>query len=117
MIEDRIFWLIAIVAAVAALLFGALLTSYSARAHTSDTGFEYEAACCSDRDCAPAADSDVVPAAGGWFVPRFNLLVPYDSRIVRRAPDGRFHFCVGVGVRDGAHVEILRCLYVPEFGS
>ena len=92
-----------------------------AQAHTAASGWTYDAACCSDRDCGVARIGHVVPTAEGWriqlkpgdhhfFEGGLDMIVPYGDRRLRESQDTEFHICLG---RTGR----LFCLYIPHMGG
>ena len=87
------------------LVFVAALAAGPASAHEAVTGWSYDAACCSGKDCAEISSSEVVAGKGGWRVRQFTI--PYGKE--RISPDGRFHLC--------AYQGHLRCFYAPGMGS
>ena len=72
----QIFIRAAIVAAAALLL---VLTTRASRAHEF-----YDPWCCNESDCAPY-HGVVEPRAGGFFLPAFDVLIPYRAGPLRRA--------------------------------
>lgn len=67
--------------------------------------------CCSDKDCAPIAESAVQFTPAGWLVRRTGETIPFDA--VRTSPDGQFHLCSRGGKPDGKTI----CLFTPGIGS
>lgn len=91
----------------AALLCAAIGVAVTADAE----GHEFYAQdCCNDQDCAPAKDGDVVETSEGYFIKSLDITVPYNSDMIRHAPDGRFHLCI---LSDMIVKGSLICLYVP----
>ena len=85
-----------------------------ARAHEADTGFRYDGACCSDKDCRPADPGEVKEAPGGWLVVPSGIFIPHGDLRLHDAPDGRFHVCNRLA---GDRASPPWCVYVPSFGS
>lgn len=82
-----------------------------AMAHNA-MGWAYDWSCCSDHDCRPADDGEVVQEGDGWrVVPTGET---FDIFHVQFAPDGRYHRCTVIPNDRGSET---RCLYVPHPGS
>lgn len=103
------------------ILLAALCAAPVALSHEAPTGWTYDAACCSDRDCGVMPFNRVVPTEGGWRVRvepeehhyypgALDVVVPYDDRRLRQSGDTEFHLCLS---RTGH----LLCLYVPPMGG
>ena len=103
-----------------ALALAAAAASTSS-AHEAPSGWEYDAACCSDRDCGVMPFNRVTPGPDGWRVRvepgehhyypgALDVVVPYDSRQIRHSQDTEFHLCL----TSTGH---LLCLYVPPLGG
>jgi len=101
-------------AAVALLAVWVAWANIPARAHESDTGFRYDGACCSDKDCRPADPGEVKEAPGGWLVVPSGIFIPHGDLRLHDAPDGRFHVCNKTA---GDRTTAPWCVYVPSFGS
>ena len=96
--KSRTLWTFAI---TAALLGGFIL---SASAHSW-----YPQECCSDRDCAPLAESQTPkPLDGGDWLLTTGEVVPRAK--VKWSPDGLYHLCR----HTAGHIY---CLFVPPQGS
>lgn len=80
-----------------------------ASAHEAPTGWSYDQACCSNRDCQPE-HGEVRATDNGWLVTSTGETVPYDDHRIKTSRDGDFHRC------QVASRETLRCLYVPPQG-
>lgn len=103
------------------LLLALCAATSSAMAHTAPSGWDYDPACCSGRDCAPVASSMIraspsgylveIPAGGHPFVSGqpLSVLIPYSDPRVRPSGDGEKHACIG----PSRHVF---CIYVPPGG-
>lgn len=101
----------------AALALLAVWTAWATspvRAHEADTGFRYDGACCSDKDCRPADPGEVKEAPGGWLVVPSGIFIPHGDLRLHDAPDGRFHVCNRLA---GDRASPPWCVYVPSFGS
>lgn len=84
-----------------------VLTAARAMAHEAPTGWAYDPACCSNRDCAPAAAKTISENAEGWLVDGKDFVARGKER---RSGDEFFHVCRSV--YDGR----LLCLYAPNRG-
>ncbi len=73
--------------AVAVLCAAFLCVMKAAGAHSW-----YEARCCSDKDCAPIDDSDVVERDGGYFIKSRNEFVL--EKDTRPGQDDQYHICI-----------------------
>ncbi len=69
----------------------------------------YDAACCSDRDCAPVPDEAVIEHPGGFEIRATGELVSRHNAKFGR--DDRYHIC-----RSPVSNALL-CLYIPNKGS
>lgn len=112
------------------IAFLCFAVSWVARAHQAPSGWEYDASCCSQQDCAPAPDGAVREVAGGWRVtlragenPRVksgevSFFVPYGDRRIKPSGDGHFHPCLFPDVINETAQQglTLLCLYVPPGG-
>lgn len=80
----------------------------------------YDSACCSNKDCAPLVDGDVVEQSQGWYIQSIGEHVPYNSRKIRISKDKHFHVCKvpHTEYRNGEKTVtyFIRCLYIPGFG-
>lgn len=83
-------------------------------AHETPSGWRYDGACCSERDCRLADPGEVVEREGGWLVVPSGTFVPHGDPRLHMAPDGAFHIC---NVIAGDRMSAFWCLYVPSFGS
>jgi hypothetical protein len=90
-------WAVIVFAAVLAALLGWVAFGH---AHSF-----YEAACCSNADCAPISSQRVTEGSFGYAVDG----KPIPQNIIRRAPDGQFHLCQPL-------MGQIRCLYAPDRG-
>lgn len=95
----------------------------NAYAHQAPTGWSYDPACCSGRDCAQIATSRVKPTSDGWLVTvgpgdhpiivdQQTYRIPYTDSKIRKSGDEFFHLCIAP--YDPTYVY---CFYVPEFGA
>ena len=110
-------WIIKPGALVLAVAFALLIVVGAVRvasAHEAPSGFRYDGYCCSDQDCRPADEGEIVSVSGGWHVVPSNLYVPLNDHRIHRSPDGRFHIC---NVTAGDRKSAFWCLYIPDFGS
>ena len=91
-------------------------------AHEAETGWMYDTACCSGKDCHHVAPQAVRATAEGWFVHLYPgdhpmatrevmFVIPFDSTKVRISGDQDFHVCIGSGGYS------IYCIYVPNFGA
>jgi hypothetical protein len=100
------------------LVFGAL----RAFAHTAPSGtWQYDLACCSERDCAPVPARFIratpqgfaihIPAGAHPFVQGTALtaLVPHQDGRVRPSGDGQHHACI-------SPARTVLCIYIPPGG-
>jgi len=64
----------------------------------------YDRWCCDDKDCAPYPAEKVIEEKGGWYLPEFNLHLPFegipnsdvyrvDGTKVMEPYDERYHLC------------------------
>lgn len=121
-------------ARVVIALFAALFVlcfAMAARAHTAHgpKGEQvYESACCRSTkdahggDCHPLPEGAVRAEKNGWAITirgpedhplatrRHEFFIPYDSKKVRPATDGRFHLCLWPTEADD------KCFYAPPHG-
>lgn len=91
-----------------------------AQAHQAPSGWEYDPACCSGRDCAAAPAGAVQEVAGGYRVTLlpgqhpmvqsapFTAFVPHGDARIRPSGDEHYHPCIWAGR--------LLCLYRPPGG-
>lgn len=87
-----------------------------ADAHTTVSGWKYDGACCSGRDCAPISASKVKAVAGTGYVVTLDagdhplVTAPMQGVIAfdkaRPSGDGEYHACVS------AFTGRLLCLYI-----
>lgn len=91
-----------------------LASTIDVPAHEADTGFRYDGACCSEKDCRPADPGEVKEAPGGWLVVPSGIFIPHGDLRLHDAPDGRFHVCNKLA---GDRASPPWCVYVPSFGS
>jgi hypothetical protein len=97
-----------------------LVAAGEALAHDAPSGWAYDPACCSNRDCAPIAADHVRVTAQGYAVSLpvgahpmvrdgvVSRVVSYGA--TRPSGDGMFHACVLPGSQH------LVCLYAPPGG-
>lgn len=89
------------------ILMAILMTS-PAFAHESVSGWLYDAACCSDRDCKQINSRDVKFSQGSY---RWNgYSVDVNSTKLRLSGDNEYHACIN------EHSKRLICFYVPQGG-
>lgn len=108
-------WLLVCAGAVLVFVYivASVLIVNAARAHEAQSGWAYDASCCSGVDCREVPDAAVVEGARGYeIVATGELLIWRDVRI-RYSKDGKFHRCSVMG---GEQSRTL-CLYVPARGS
>lgn len=79
----------------------------------------YDAICCDDQDCRPAAPGEVVERDGGYLIRATGEHFPYKA--ARVSQDSDFHVCQFT-TSSGAFSQSVpvvktRCLYVPLPGS
>lgn len=87
-----------------------VLAITKAPAHDAPMGWEYEAECCHNQDCAPLPeDQTPKPLDGGDWLLKTGEIVPKSK--VKYSPDGLYHLC-----RWHSNNAVL-CLYVPPQGS
>lgn len=92
------------------ILAALILCAMPAYAHEAPSGWSYPAECCSDRDCAPLAESETPkPLDGGAWLLSTGEVVQKSK--VKFSPDGLYHLCRGVS---GG---MIFCLFVPPQGS
>lgn len=114
--------LLALIAGIAAALITAAAFAHQA-APTSSTGgtWQYDASCCSMRDCAPVPARFIrataaglvvsIPAGAHPFVTDAPLsaTIPYGDPRIRASGDGEHHACISPS-------RTLLCIYVPPGG-
>ena len=62
-------------------------------AHEAPAGWEYDAACCSNKDCAPIDDSDVADLGeGGFYIHSRQEHIAFKD--TRQGKDDQYHLCV-----------------------
>lgn len=100
-----------------------LLLAGAARAHQAPTGWQYDDACCSGRDCAEVAPPSVTPAGLEFLVVPgghpaatlarrpLRIAVPHDDRRIRASGDDRWHLCLTLDGR-----AYVLCVYRPAAG-
>lgn len=100
-----------------------LLAALPAPAHQAPGGWDYDAECCHNLDCAPVPEGAVREVAGGYAVtiaPGTHPMVPsgaapvrgfvpHGDRRIRVSGDADRHACVA---RSG----FIFCIYVPPGG-
>lgn len=100
----------------------ALLAPMAALGHQAPSGWEYDPACCSGRDCAWVAPGAVREVRGGYAVsvapgthpmvpmgsPPVSGLVPHGDPRIRPSGDDQKHVCI-MGGR-------ILCVYIPPGG-
>lgn len=72
----------------------------------------YDGACCLELHCSRYLEQ-VEERRDGYWLPDFNVLIPYSDPKVRQSRDFDFHVCI-FHDEAGPHV---RCLYVPGRGT
>lgn len=74
----------------------------------------YDHECCSDRDCHPLADGDVMVRIDGYYIQSLGWLIPYGSAIIRFSADEHYHVCEMIVYHStqGA-MKQPRCFYIP----
>jgi hypothetical protein len=93
---------------IATMCLALALCGRPARGHSI---YEYD--CCSDRDCAPVAEGEILDVAEGYRVRLTGETFGHADPKVRFSPDGRWHRCSEGGRPQGKTL----CLYVPGRGS
>lgn len=93
-------------------LIAVLLLAGPAFAHDAPTGWAYDTACCSGRDCAQAMSGAVRETPRGYELQSTGETVIYRDTRIRQSKDEFFHEC-HVGGDPKAR---LLCLYVPNKG-
>lgn len=78
-------------------------------AHEAPSGWAYDAACCSGRDCRPVQPGEVTASPRGFEITPTGEVVPFASSKVRPSGDGVMHRCM-IG---GDTTRPTICLYVP----
>lgn len=68
----------------------------------------YDAACCNNKDCRPAAKGEIVFTPDGWYIKQFNQTLKPDEWAVKKSKDHRMHIC--------ETATRARCIYVPDPG-
>lgn len=102
---------------------GVVLTIPPASAHYAQSGWKYNAYCCSEKDCRELSDDEVEVTPEGWVVrtPELTTTVPYGSNKVKWSPDGRYHGCFGEpgGYQGGSRQSgvFLRCFYATRMAG
>jgi hypothetical protein len=84
-----------------------LFSASQAFAHNAPSGWAYDPACCSDRDCYEVSDDAVAVVPGGWRIKATGEV--FRQLDVRQSQDGHFHRCSLAGRGDTRTI----CLYVP----
>jgi hypothetical protein len=77
--------------------------------HDAPSGWAYDAACCSDRDCAPLPEGSVQERADGFLLKTTGELVGRDK--AKRGQDEYYHLCRSV------YSKAIYCIYLPQRGS
>lgn len=90
------------------LVFNAL----PALSHQAPSGWQYDAVCCSNKDCSPLR-TPISAIEGGWYLAESGEIIPFSDSKIRDSKDGDFHRCV---YQFGPHKGNTRCLYVPPVG-
>ena len=81
-----------LIAAIAVLCVALWWMAGPIFAHESPAGWEYDAACCSNKDCAPIEDVEVEEVAGGFFLKARQEFVPFAE--TKQGKDDHYHLCV-----------------------
>ena len=68
------------------------MTLCVASAHEAPSGWFYDAACCSNKDCAPIDDAEVEESDAGFFLKTRQEFVPREK--TKQGRDENFHLCV-----------------------
>lgn len=107
--------------ALAALVLGAAAFAHQAPAVSGVAGWQYDASCCSNRDCAPVAPRMIratpagmvltIPAGAHPFVVGTPLTetIPHGDPRIRASGDGEYHACISPSRQ-------VLCIYVPPGG-
>lgn len=99
--------------ACAAALVSLALMAAPAPAHEAPSGWSYDRACCSDKDCRPVPKARVETREDGYYITWTGEVIPYGDRRLRRSQDEEYHWC---GSTAGESLEPTDCLYVPGAG-
>lgn len=81
----------------------------AAGAHEAPSGWAYDAACCSGRDCRPVTPGEVTAGPRGFEVAPTGEIIPYGDRKLRPSGDGTTHRCMVGGNATSPTI----CIYVP----
>jgi hypothetical protein len=73
----------------------------------------YPIECCSEKDCEPIDDGKVIDLPEGYLFPN-GQTVPY--RLVKRSPDGKYHWCRYEHTGEIIKVKGKYCVFIP-FGD
>lgn len=110
--KRKLILITALTAAMWGAAYGLSLLIQKAKAHEARTGRQYDAECCSDRDCREAAEGEVTLTAGGWLIRPTGEVIPMGDPRIRQSKDEHFHMCI---IPPGTGRTL--CLYVPPFGT
>ncbi len=80
----------------------------SASAHEAHKGWEYDADCCSDRDCFEIEAKGIKQVPGGYELATGEFVA---QSKVRQSKDEDYHLC------RHNRVGTIFCLYIPNPGS
>lgn len=73
----------------------------------------YPMECCSEKDCEIIEDGKVIDMPEGYLFPN-GQTVPHN--MVRRSPDGKYHWCLLSGTGSIIKSEDKYCVFIP-FGD
>jgi hypothetical protein len=84
-------------------LFAMLAHIPAAQAHTSQSGWQYPWACCSNQDCRPV-ECDTLEDIGDGKVRDIENGQTYEKSMVHSSGDHHCHVCTQLGKADGAPI-------------
>jgi hypothetical protein len=85
-------------------------------AHEALSGWKYDSACCSEKDCYEIPVSKTPRITPHGYVMHDGTFVPKDSSRRRDSKDVRWHRCDGYTIAGPVAIPFVRCLYVPQGG-
>ncbi|CDZ51616.1 Hypothetical protein NGAL_HAMBI1189_40700 [Neorhizobium galegae bv. officinalis] len=98
---------------ISALLFltavAITCSSLTADAHSAPAGWVYPIQCCSDKDCEPVHDANVVESPEGYLVRDSGETIGYGDARIKQSPDDEFHLCRTKSKPPSPTI----CLFVP----
>ena len=97
-----------------ALLTAAIaLCATSAGAHDAPTGWSFDPACCSNRDCGEVPTDWISEERDGVHIKPTGEIIGYGDKRIRQSPDGMTYWCRPPGAPNPKTI----CVYLGGKGS